>query len=257
MIVNWNDALFMKINLDKTELMLCGPPSLNSKVTISGIIYGDQCIRFSDNVKNVGVTLNCNMTLDAHINKVTSHSYKILRNIAQIKKFLSKGYLQTLVHAIVTSRLDYCNSLFTGLSQSNLEKLQKLQNRAAKLICGLRSRESVTAAIQSLHWLRVEERIAFKTLLLVHKVLRNRCSSNLVLDYRCFNERPDDSLLLQVPECRTKYGRRTFQFVGSKLWNALPLHMRCEDDTENFKKQLKTLLFASYADLMSKAYRYC
>ena len=231
MIVNWNDALFMKINLDKTELMLCGPPSLNSKVTISGIIYGDQCIRFSDNVKNVGVTLNCNMTLDAHINKVTSHSYKILRDIAQIKKFLSKGYLQTLVHAIVTSRLDYCNSLFTGLSQSNLEKLQKLQNRAAKLICGFGSSESVPAAIQSLHWLRVEERIAFKTLLLVHKVLRNRCSSNLVLDYRCFNGRPDDSLLLQVSECRTKYSRRTFQFLGSKLWNALSLHMQCKDDS--------------------------
>ena len=78
-----------------------------------------------------------------------------------------------------------------------------------------------------------------------------------VLDYRCLNGRPNDSLLLQAPECRTKHGRITFQFVRSKLWNALPLHMRCEDDTENFKKQLKTLLFASYADLMSKAYRYC
>ena len=90
----------MKINPDKTELMLCRPPSLNSEVIINGIIYKDQCIRFSDTVKNVGVTLDCNMTLDTHINKITSHSYKILKDIAQIKKFLSKGRHQTIAHAL-------------------------------------------------------------------------------------------------------------------------------------------------------------
>ena len=185
--------------------MLCRPPSLNNEVIINGIIYDDQCIRFSDSVKNVGVNLDCNLTLDNHINQVTSHSYKILKDISQIKKFLSKERLQTLVHAIVSSRLDYCNSLFTGLSKNNIEKLQKVQNRAASLICGLKRGDSVSATLQTLHWLRVEERIAFKTLLLVHKVLRNRCSSNLVLDYRYFNGRPEDSLSLQVPECRTKW----------------------------------------------------
>jgi hypothetical protein len=256
-IVNWNDALFMKINPDKTELMLCRPPSLNSEVIINGMIYDDQCIRFSDSEKNVGVNLDCNLTLDNHVNKVTSHSYKILRDVSQIKKFLSKERLQTLVHAIVTSRLDYCNSLFTGLTKNNIRKLQKVQNRAASLICGVRKGDSVKNTLQTLHWLRVEERIAFKTLLLVQKVLRNKCSSNLALKYRCFNGRPDDSLTLQVPDFSTKYGRRTFQYVGSKLWNALPLHIRCEEDTERFKSQLKTLLFDNYTDLLSKAYRYC
>ena len=143
LIVKWNDALFMKINPDKTELMLCRPPSLNSEVIINGMIYDDQCIRFSDSVKNVGVNLDCNLTLDNHVNKVTSHSYKILRDVSQIKKFLSKERLQTLVHAIVTSRLDYCNSLFTGLTKNNIRKLQKVQNRAASLICGLRKGDSV------------------------------------------------------------------------------------------------------------------
>ena len=117
--------------------------------------------------------------------------------------------------------------------------------------------DSVRNTLQTLHWLRVEERIAFKTLLLVHKVLRNRCSSNLALNYRTFNGRPGDYMLLQVPDCNTKHGRKTFQFVGSKLWNALPLQMRCEENTEHFKKQLKTLLFDGFTDFMSKAYRYC
>ena len=86
--------------------MLCRLPSLNIEVIINGMIYEDQCIRFSDTVKTVGVTLDWNITLDAHINKVTSHSYKILRDIVQVKKFLSKESPQALVYAI--EQLLYC-----------------------------------------------------------------------------------------------------------------------------------------------------
>ena len=83
------------------------------------------------------------------------------KDIRQIKKFLEKENLEQLVHAVIVSRLDYCNSILYGTSHDNILKLQKLQNRAAKLILGKEKRESASEALRDLHWLNVESRITF------------------------------------------------------------------------------------------------
>ena len=74
-VVKWSFIHFMKIKPDKTEIMLFRPPGLNSEVIINGIFLEEQCIRFSDEVKNVGVRLDRNLTMDKHINAVVSHCY--------------------------------------------------------------------------------------------------------------------------------------------------------------------------------------
>ena len=126
-VINWSFAHFMKINPDKTEIALFRPSSLNNEVVINGVFIEEQCIRFSKEVKNVGVWLDQNLTLDAHINIVVSHCCKILRDISRIKKYLQKSHLERLVHAIITHRLDYCNSLFVNVGRDNLYKLQKFR----------------------------------------------------------------------------------------------------------------------------------
>ena len=80
-IVEWSHAHFMKINPDKTELLLLYPPSLNREVVIKGIIFDGQCIRFSEYVKNVGVWIDKNLNLDKHTNNIVSHCYKIITDI--------------------------------------------------------------------------------------------------------------------------------------------------------------------------------
>ena len=155
-IVEWSHAHFMAINPDKTELLLLCPPSLNSQVIIKGIIFEGQCIRFSEHVKNVGVYIDKNLSLRKHVNTVVSQGYKILNDIGKIKKFLQKHNLEKLVHALITSRLDYCNSLLININKENLFKLQKIQNSAARLLLGRRRRESARLALRELHWLNVE-----------------------------------------------------------------------------------------------------
>ena len=256
LIVEWSHAHFMKINPDKTELLLLFPPSLNREVIIKGILFEDQCIRFSDSVKNVGVTLDKNLSMKKHINNVSSHCYKILKDIRRVKKALQRCHLERIVHSIITHRLDYCNSLLININKKELFKLQKVQNAAARLILGKGRRTSARLALKELHWLNVEARIYFKVLLLVFKVIHGICSDNLSLKYKAFSGRESDYLKLETPNFKTKYGKRLFEFNGSRLWNALPVELRREEDIEKFKKGIKTLLFDGVSELKKRAFKY-
>ena len=65
-----------------------------------------------------------------------------------------------------------------------------------------------------------------------------------------------DILLLEIPNFNTKYGRRLFEYNGSRLWNALPGDMRMDEDITSFKKKVKTLLFDGCEDLKRRAFKY-
>ena len=255
-IINWSNNHFMKINPDKTEILLLCPASLNKEVVIKGVFFEEQCIRFSEQVKNVGVWIDKNLTMGKHISQVVSHSYKILKDVGRIKKCLQQTQLERLVHAMTLSLLDYCNCLFVNVSKENIFKLQKLQNAAAKLVLGKRKRDSASEALKTLHWLNVEARITFKILLLVFKILKGQCSQNMGLCYKTFNGRDDDYLLLDTPIFKTAYGKRIFAYNGARLWNALPAAIRMEEDIEKYKKSVKTILFDGCAELKRKAFKY-
>ena len=104
--------------------------------------------------------------------------------------------------------------------------------------------------------LRVESCIIFKILLLVHKCVNGQCSENLKIKYKTHNCRPEEYLMLEVKHVKTNYGRRTFDYVGPRLWNALPLDIRTEEKVENFKKKVKTMLFNGTEVLKARAWKY-
>ena len=252
----WMNSLFLKINPDKTEIIIFYPKSLKHKVFIRGTFFNGQCVRFSSEVKNVGVWLDEELSMDKHVNKIVSHSYKLLTDIGRVRNILTMEDTETLVHAVTSSRLDYCNSLFFNMSKENIMKLQKVQNAAARLVMRKKKRCSISSTIEKLHWLRVESRILFKMILLVFKAVNGQCSSNLKIQYKYYNCRPGDYLLLEPKKVNTKYGRRTFEYGGTRLWNALPLSMRTLNSVDEFKKQLKTLLFRDTEGLKRRAFRY-
>ena len=135
-------------------------------------------------------------------------------------------------------------------------KLQNVQNTAAQLVSRKRKRDSISSTLTKLHWLNVESRIMFKMILIVYKVVKVVCSNNLMVSYKLYNCRPNDYLMLETRSVKTKYGRRTFEYAGPRLWNALPLELRMMDSIETFKKQLKTLLFKDAIGLKQRAFKY-
>ena len=255
-VTQWMNYQFLKINPDKTELLLLYPKSMESDVIIRGTIINDQqCIRYSEVVKNVGVWIDKHLDMKCHVNKVVSHCYKILKDIGRVRPVLSQTHTEMLVHSMISIRIDYCNSIFYNMGKSNLYKLQKVQNAAARLIVQKRRRESISNTLKQLHWLRIESRIIFKILLLVYKSIQGTCSNNLQLDFKSYNCRPEEFLMLKTGFCKTKYGKRTYDYVAPRLWNALPLHIRTEKLIK-FKKMVKTLLFEDTEGFKCKAFLY-
>ena len=170
-----------------------------------------------------------------------------LRNIAKMKAFLTESQMQTIVQSLILSSLDYCNSLFYGLNQSTMKKLQTLQNRACRIIKGLKKRESVEESLKDLHWLKVPQRIEFKLILLVFKCLNGLAPSYLSnkLRYRSCGSR---GMLIESTETESNCFR-AFSSSAPHLWNNLPLEIRQTSSITVFKSKVKTYLFRKCFDL--------
>ena len=87
-------------------------------------------------------------------------------------------------------------------------------------------------------------------------MLKGLCPGDFKLRYKRFNGRADDYLILETLNFRTAYGKRLFVYNGSRLWNALPVNVRAEEDIDNYKKMVKTILFNGYEELKRNAYKY-
>ena len=169
-IQRWMNLYFLKLNPDKTEIMLLCPPNQKSVPKILGVEIDGKCIRFGGVVKLLGLHIDTYLDFDYHVNQLTSSCIFHLKNISKIARYLSQPDLEKLIHAFVCSKLDYCNSVLYGIKSSTMLKLQAVQNKAARIVLRLPARSSVTDdMLMDLHWLKVDQRIVFKLLLLVHK----------------------------------------------------------------------------------------
>ena len=244
-INSWMNFYFLKLNPNKTEIIVLGCKSITDKLNINGTILNDgSVVRCSDYVKNLGVILDKHLQFDKHINKITSHCYHLLRKLSSIGKFLSKEQRKILVHASVTSRLDMCNALFYGISNKLISKLQRVQNSSARFVFGLHRHEQVSPLLRELHWLHIGDRIKFKILLLVFKCLTDHHAPEkmkYMMNYTALH----DASLLHVPRRQSAWGDRAFSTIGPKLWNALPPTLRKCSSLPIFKKALKHYLFNS------------
>lgn len=240
-IRQWMAAHFLQLNPDKTEIIVFGTPKVLSELSIHGTYLNDNtCVRFSPIVKNLGFRLDNSLSLIKQVNHVKSTCYNKLRTIAKMKAFLNKTQLTMLIQATISSSLDYCNALYFGCNNSIIKELQNIQNRACKLIFGLKRRDSVTPYLKSLHWLKIKYRIEFKILYLVHKCIHRKAPSYLI-DTLCHsNASSSRALSLHVPAI---VSHRAFSSAGPILWNALPTEIRTIESNELFKKSLKTHLF--------------
>jgi len=154
-----------------------------------------------------------------------------------------------LVVALVAFRLDYCNSLLNGLSQTQMLRLQRVQNTAARLICRIKKFEHISTSLQSAYWLPVVLRPRFKLLFIVFRVLRGvdpLYLQELICPYRPTRSLRSESIDLYVPACRTAtYGNRLFTVETAILWNDLLQEVRDAENISSFKRLLKTHFFNS------------
>ena len=123
--------------------------------------------------RNLCSRFDSKLTMAFHISKTCNSAFYYLYNLRRIRKYLSYDNTKTLVHAFISSRIDYCNSLLYGLPEYQLNKLQRVQNMCARLICNESNKYyHITRLLVDLHWLPVKYRIEFKIMLNVFKIFK-------------------------------------------------------------------------------------
>ena len=158
----------------------------------------------------------------------------------------------TLVHSLVLSRVDYCNSLFVGLPKYLLRKIQSILNRAARLIFSAPPRTPTTPFLVELHWLPITARIEFKLCLMTYKVIKSgepKYLAELLSPLASVSDvalhSGNDPYRLSEPRAvhERSFGVRSFIYAAPRLYNRLPVCIKHLTSLGAFKKQLKTFLF--------------
>jgi len=156
------------------------------------------------------------------------------------------------VHALVISRIDYCNAVLAGVHDVHLRQLQRVLNAAARLIARKRKYDSISATLRdALHWLPIGQRVEFKLSVLVFNCMHNQAPSYLSTMCQPVADNAGRRHLrsaargdLAVPATGTlRYGPRSFAVAGPSTWNSLPAPLRSCHLTSTFRRDLKTELF--------------
>jgi hypothetical protein len=248
-IQSWMTANLLKLNGDKTELLVLTTPRLRPTLEISSIQIRDCTIPSSPSVRNLGCMFDHAAKMEEHIKLVCRSCYFHLRNIGAIRSMLTREAAEKLMHAFISSRLDNCNSLLINIPDGLIQKLQRVQNTAARIVLRKSKRDSITTSLKELHWLPVKQRIEFKVACVVYKCIHGSAPKYLCELLNPYiparNLRSGSQHLLCQPRANTcKYGDRSFSVAAPKLWNTLPDHVRASEKYEYFKRHLKTHLFS-------------
>ena len=221
----------LKLNDNKTELMLVTSKRTKHLHNLpTSITIGNAQIPFKQSEKNLGFTLDCQLTMNAHVTNIAQTCYFELRRLASVHKFLTSTETATLVSAFVLSRIDYCSSLLFGSTHDVTSHLQRIQNYAARVILCLSRPSSITTHAKSLHWLPVKVSSTYKIACLCY-----HCHSSTAPSYvadmqhkKPSHTRNTRSSLYTMPlfnghaHRKATLGDRSFSFASSSVWNSIP-----------------------------------
>jgi hypothetical protein len=249
-IVFWMADQKLKMNNSKTEIIIYGTKQQLAKVQMDSICVGGVDIKCVDSVRDLGVLMDSALSFDQHITKKCQIANHQLHNLNGIRNYLPQKMTETLVHGLLHSHLDFCNALLSGLPNYKIDKFQKLQNRAARIVTKTPFDSEIKPVLRSLHWLPLQARIRFKVLVLVYRCLNGTApvylSNMLCIKTSVYSLRSVDGSSLEVPRTRTKIAERSFHVIGPKWWNALPLDIKNSSTEDIFRRNLKTQLFREF-----------
>ena len=247
-ILSWMNSNKLLLNPSKTEFLLIGTKQQRLKFSqLTTLSLGNDIIPVSSSARNLGFIFDSDMSFTDQINSLSKSCHFHIRDIRRIRHLLPLSAATALANSLVSSKLDYCNSLYNGISQANLNKIQRIQNTLARVVTNTSKFEHITPILKKLHWLPIKQRIDYKLCLLTYKTLQIQqptyLYNSLSFPSHSLSTRSSDSSVLSIPYVRTSLGKRAFSVIAPRLWNSLPPDTRNSLSVSTFRSKLKTHLF--------------
>ena len=246
---DWFISNRLFINPSKTEFMILGTQPLMTKLPKNSLdlSFGEAVLVPLKSVRNLGISFDTDLSFKSHFSKLSQSCFAFMRHFRRVRKTLDTRSSIILANAFISSKIDYCNSLFFGLPKCSLQRLQTIQNAVARIVIPTGKFDHITPVLRKLHWLPIEQRIKFKIATLTFKILRNQhpiyLREMLLYHQPYMSTRSADKCLLKIPLRRTKSGCRAFSYASPYVWNSLPLEIRMASSLDIFRHHLKTYLF--------------
>jgi len=247
-VANWMSSNRLQLNAIKTEFLWCTSAWRHNHLPTSPFQVRSDHMTPSTSVRDLGIYLDSDVNMHSQVSQTLSACFGILRQLRSILHLVSLSVFQSLIAALVLTKLDFGNATLSGIPLFQLDHLQAVMNAAARLVFQSSWYDHIIRLIQLPHWLRAPEGMSYKLAVLVYQCLHGLAPAYLTACHRT------TWLTTSVPPTRLcTIGDRAFPVTAAKIWNNLPSEVTSLDCLQTFKTKLKTHLFSlSFSQLTVK-----
>jgi hypothetical protein len=250
-IISWMRSNRLQLNTTKTEVLWCATGRRQHQLPTEDVRVGTDLVTPVSSVRNLGIYIDSDVSMRTHVNKTAASCFAVLRRLRSISRCVTRPVMQSLVVALVLSRLDYGGDALIGLPGNLISRLESVLHSAARLVVGARRYDHITPVLQELHWLRYPQRIEFRVAALTYRCLHGTAPRYLSDDIQRVADidsrlrlRSATSDALIVPRTRlVTVGDRAFPVAAARLWNSLPASVTSSSSLFTFRRLLKAELF--------------
>ena len=239
----WLKANKLSLNVAKTELMIIGSRQrLSAQCDDVEIRIDDQIIKRVDHTKSLGLTIDAQLSWGKHVEEICKKVSSAIGALKRVRPFISKETAIQIYNALIMPHFDYCSPVWDCLSGYLSDKLQKLQNRAARVITKSPFDTSSNHLLSTLSWERLSLRRKKQKALMMYKTMNDLAPEYLQSlfsqRHSVYNLRNSEGrLTLSKPS--TNYLKRSFSYSRAMLWNNLPKSFKKAASIEHFKRNIK------------------
>ena len=242
----WLQANHLSLNIVKTEFIIISSrqKQLTNTNNHINIKIENNRIKRVASAKSLGVTVDEHLSWDKHIDEKSKKIAAAIGARKRVRPFISTTSATLIYQALIQPHFDYCSLVWDGCSAKLSNKMQKLQNWAARIITKSKYDSSATQLLESLHWDDLLKRRKKHKAFLIYKILNGLAPMYL---RNIFTNRAtpytlrDNEAKLNLPKPRTNYLKRAICYDGASLWNSLPLDIRCSSSLGEFRSKINKL----------------
>jgi exonuclease III len=257
----WLRVNKVKLNVSKSKCMLITQSSVTKNKILENedieyVNIDGENLEFVDEIKYLGVILDSHLKFNQHILLINKKVGKKINYLARVGKYLSPWTKLLIYKSIIAHHFEYCCTILWETNEENIKKLQLLQNKAMRVILRCHKYTSIKDMLHACCLLSIKQKLALQVLLLVHKIVNNKCPQYLCNDIKFnkdihhYNTRGSEDITLGKQ--KSKFYQKSMMVSGFKLFNTLPRQTKCITNEIKFKRECVSFVKKMF---MNKKYR--